>query len=170
MLIGDSGYGTADLLGWLVEEKQITPHIPVFDNSEGKQELFGRSNFTWDPEQDHYLCPAGKSVGRNHRNFKNKRTGITKANTITYRASQSDCGPCPLKSQCSPTTPARKIQRSIHEAARDLARSLKHTDAYAQSRNAQKKVVMLFGHLKRIMRFDQLRLRGPNGANDEFLL
>ena len=75
-----------------------------------------------------------------------------------------------MKAQCSPTTPARKIQRSIHEAARDLARSLKHTDAYAQSRNARKKVEMLFGHLKRIMRFDRLRLRGPNGADDEFLL
>ena len=29
---------------------------------------------------------------------------------------------------------------------------------------------MLFAHLKRIMRLDRLRLRGPNGARDEFHL
>ena len=29
---------------------------------------------------------------------------------------------------------------------------------------------MLFAHLKRILRLDRLRLRGPNGARDEFLL
>jgi len=29
---------------------------------------------------------------------------------------------------------------------------------------------MLFAHLKRILRLDRLRLRGPGGANDEFLL
>jgi hypothetical protein len=29
---------------------------------------------------------------------------------------------------------------------------------------------MLFTHLKRILKLDRLRLRGPNGAKDEFLL
>jgi hypothetical protein len=29
---------------------------------------------------------------------------------------------------------------------------------------------MLFAHLKRILRLGRLRLRGPNGAKDEFLL
>ncbi|WP_352805904.1 transposase [Mesorhizobium sp. M0340] len=33
-----------------------------------------------------------------------------------------------------------------------------------------KKVEMLFAHLKRILRLDRLRLRGPNGAKDEFHL
>jgi hypothetical protein len=29
---------------------------------------------------------------------------------------------------------------------------------------------MLFAHLKRILNLDRLRLRGPHGARDEFLL
>jgi hypothetical protein len=33
-----------------------------------------------------------------------------------------------------------------------------------------KEIEMLFAHLKRILRLTRLRLRGPNGANDEFLL
>ena len=66
--------------------------------------------------------------------------------------------------------PARKILRSIHEGARDLARDIAMTDAYVTSRRQRKKVEMLFAHLKRILKLDRLRLRGPNGAKDEFLL
>jgi hypothetical protein len=44
------------------------------------------------------------------------------------------------------------------------------TDAYVTSSYARKKVEMLFAHLKRILRLDRLRLRGPNGARDEFHL
>jgi Transposase DDE domain len=65
---------------------------------------------------------------------------------------------------------ARKIPRSIYEAARDKARAIAKTAAYAISRRERKKVEMLFAHLKRILKLDRLRLRGPNGAKDEFLL
>ena len=60
--------------------------------------------------------------------------------------------------------PARKIMRSIHEGARDIARDIAMTDAYVTSRRQRKKVEMLFAHLKRILKLDRLRLRGPNGA------
>jgi len=169
-LAGDTAYGNAQMLGWLVEDRQITPHVPVMDKSEGKDGQFGLSDFSWESEADRYVCPGGKSLERNRRQFKNKRTGVTKANTIIYRASQSDCGHCSLKDKCTPKEPARKIHRSIHEDARDLARALACTEAYAQSRNDRKKVEILFAHLKRILRFDRLRLRGPIGAQDEFLL
>jgi transposase len=169
-LIGDTAYGSAKMLGWLVEEQAITPHVPVFDKSEGKAELFGRSDFTWETEADRYLCPAGKSLRRNRRKFKNKRVGITKANTIIYRARESDCEYCAMKAQCCPTVPARKIHRSVHEAARDLARGLAKTKAYTRSRKDRKKVEMLFAHMKRILKVDRLRLRGITGARDEFLL
>jgi len=81
-----------------------------------------------------------------------------------------DCQPCPLKPRCCPKAPARKVLRSIHEGARDLAREIAKTDAYQTSRCQRKKVEMLFAHLKRILKLDRLRLRGPNGARDEFHL
>jgi len=49
----------------------------------------------------------------------------------------------------------------------DLARAIAKTDAYVDSMRQRKKVKMLFAHLKRIMKLDRLRLRGPNGAKDE---
>lgn len=51
-----------------------------------------------------------------------------------------------------------------------MARDIAKTDAYAASRRARKKVEMLFAHLKRILGLTRLRLRGPNGAKDEFLM
>jgi hypothetical protein len=66
--------------------------------------------------------------------------------------------------------PARKIARSVHEAARDKARAIAKTEAYVVSRRQRKKVEMLFAHLKRILKLDRLRPRGPNGAKDEFPL
>ena len=36
--------------------------------------------------------------------------------------------------------------------------------------SSAKKIEMLFAHLKRILKLDRLRLRGPNGARDEFIL
>lgn len=43
--------------------------------------------------------------------------------------------------------PAREIPRSIHEGARDMARDIARTEAYATSRRQRKKVEMLFAHL-----------------------
>ena len=51
-----------------------------------------------------------------------------------------------------------------------MARDITQTDAYVTSRRERKVVEMLFAHLKRILRLDRPRLRGPNGARDEFLL
>ena len=89
---------------------------------------------------------------------------------MIYFARKHDCEACALKPKCCPNAPARKIARSIHEAARDKARAIAKTEAYAVSRRERKKVEMLFAHLKRILRLDRLRLRGPSGAKDEFLL
>ena len=49
-----------------------------------------------------------------------------------------------------------------------MARDIAQTDDYVISLRQRKKVEMLFAHLKRIMKLDRLRLRGPNGARDEF--
>src|SRR5215217_2222236 len=78
---------------------------------------------------------------------------------MRYRASKLDCDACGLKQRCTPNMPARKILRSIHEGARDLARDLALTEAYLTSRRERKKVEMLFAHLKRILKLDRLRAR-----------
>ena len=131
---------------------------------------FSREDFVYDHAGDSYRCPAGKTLQRYRRQFTVPRIGVMKDNSLRYRASKHDCGPCPLKPRCCPNAPARKVPRSIYEGARDLAREIAKTEAYQTSRDQRKKVEMLFAHLKRILKLDRLRLRGPCGARDEFHL
>ncbi|MCP4431131.1 MAG: hypothetical protein GY806_09155 [Gammaproteobacteria bacterium] len=140
------------------------------DKSESKPSLLGRSDFIWDNASDCYHCPGSHQLQARRRQFKKPRSPVTKANTIIYRSSQRDCKTCALKSQCCPNTTFRKITRSIYESSRDVARDICQTQEYLQSRKGRKKVEVLFAHLKRVMNFDRLRLRGITGAHDEFLL
>ena len=169
-LIGDTAYGSAQLLGWMVDEKGIEPQVPVWDKTERKDDSFSSSDFEWNEEANEYRCPEGHALRSNWRPFKNPRSHVTKADTLIYRSSQADCKNCPMKPRCCPNTPVRKITRSIHEAARNVARRVAETPEYLRSRCERKKVEMLFAHLKRILKLDRLRLRGLSGASDEFTL
>jgi hypothetical protein len=169
-LAADSAYGSAENLAWLVHERGIEPHIPVFDHSNRRTDSFTRSEFAFDHERDAYICPGGKELKQYRRTFETPRSGVDEDGFMRYRASKLDCDGCALKPRCCPNEPARKILRSIHEGARDMARDLSLTDAWLTSRRERKKVEMLFAHLKRILKLDRLRLRGPYGARDEFLL
>ena len=162
-LLGDSGYGSAAMLGWLVYNQGIEPHVTVVDKSQRADGTFSRSDFAFDLANDAYRCPAGKNLTTTGRLVNDGATQL-------YRASNYDCQPCPLKPRCSPKEAARKVTRSIYEGARDMAREIAVSEEGAISRRQRKKVEMLFAHLKRILRLDRLRLRGPNGARDEFLM
>ena len=169
-LVADTGYGSAAMLAWLVHEQGIEPHIPVFDKSTRKDGTFSRSDFAYDHERDLYVCPAGKELMHYRRQFQQPRIGVDAEGLMRYRATKQHCGSCPLKERCCPRHDARKVLRSIHEGARDMARDIAETDAYVVSRRERKTVEVLFAHLKRILRLDRLHLRRPLGARDEFHL
>jgi transposase len=161
-LAGDTAYGSADTLNWIVNEKKIAPYIPVIDKSKREDGTFSREDFRFDEEQNIYICPAGKVL---------TTTGhIGPDHAIRYQASLPDCRACALKPKCCPNMPSRRIVRDVNEGARDVARALAKTEAFEQSRRDRKRVEMLFAHLKRILRLARLRLRGPCGAQDEFTL
>ena len=160
-LAADTAYGSAANLNWLVKDKKIAPHIPVIDKSKRDDGTFSREDFTFDQRRNVYTCPAGKTL---------TTTGklVNEGETLLFLASTRDCRSCLFKAQCCPNTPFRRIQHSIYEEARDVARALAKTEAFEQSRRDRKRIEMLFAHLKRILRLDRLRLRGPRGAQFEF--
>ena len=160
-LAGNVAYGTGEMLGWLVK-RHIDPHIPVWDRSKREDGTFSRSDFAYDKARDIYICPGGKIL---------KTTGrLHSDNTYRYVASKLDCDACPLKPRCCPNAPARRVPRDPNEAARDHTRALMETEAYGVSSTERKKIETLFGEAKHILSMVRLRLRGPTGARDEFLL
>ena len=161
-LAADTAYGSAANLNWLVNEKEIAPHIPVIDKSKREDGTFSREDFTFDKERNVYICPAFNILTTTGK--------IMTGDMLAYRASMPDCAGCAFKTRCCPKEPARKILRSIYEEARDVARALAKTKAFEQSCRERKRIEMLFAHLKRILRLGRLRLRGPRGAQFEFTL
>ncbi len=120
--------------------------MPVVDKSARNNGAFERSDFTFDHEDDSYICPAGKRLRPRDRNFISRRQEADKDGLIRYRARQQGCSSCALKPRCTPILPARRVTRFIHEGARDLARALSQEEEWIASRCERKKVEMLFPH------------------------
>ena len=95
-VLADGNYSSSEALRTL-EEVNIVGYIPNF----GQYKSF-RRGFSYDKENDRYLCSQGKvleykSIKKSHRNGEMKQ----------YRSSSKDCAICPLKSQC--------IGKSLHK-------------------------------------------------------
>ena len=76
MTSGAAAPGCASI--WMVEEKGIEPHVPVWEKAERKDGTFSRSDFTYDAAADRYTYPADKPLKQYWKTFSSPRTGIGK--------------------------------------------------------------------------------------------
>jgi transposase len=131
-LAGDSGYGSAAMLGWLVYEQGIEPHIPVFDKSARRDGTFSREDFTYDPQDEVYRCPAGHTLTTTGRLVNDDAT-------ILYRASTTIASPAPSRPSAVRTRrPARSGARSTRAPGRWRATSATRTRAGPRGGNARR--------------------------------
>ena len=113
-LAGDTAYGAVRLLKWLMD-REITPHIPVWDKSARPDGTFSRADFVFDQERDVYICPGGSEL---------TSTGnIDQGHILYYKASKNDCSICSLKAKCT-TGAVRKVTRDVNEDVRERVRAL----------------------------------------------
>src|SRR5215510_12237675 len=105
-LVGDTVYGLARLLKWLVDRK-ITPHVPVWDKSARHDGIFSRADFVFDQERNVYAELTSTS-------------NIDQGHIVYYRANKHDCSACSLS--------------DVDEEVRDRVRALANTEAFQQSR------------------------------------
>jgi hypothetical protein len=156
----DKSYGTGPFLTWLLT-RGTAPHIPVLDRTAQTDGMFTRESFTYKEADDVWRCPADHDLV--YRGLERK-TGMRR-----YGTRPADCQRCRLKSQCT-SGEARTLSVSIHEPARQEAKALAETEAFRVSRRRRLKVEMLFAHLKQQLGIRQSRLRGLQGAAEEFNL
>lgn len=166
----DTAYGSSDNLVWLTLKRKILPFIPVVDHSKRKDGTWSRSDFTWDENNDQYICPEGKELRHTRRNYSDPARNAPGLKAKNYGALKSDCQNCPSKAKCCPNTDTRRIRREEYEIVRDFARYCVASEYNPTAQKRRKKVEMLFAHLKRILGLGRLRLRGPCGVQDEFTL
>jgi transposase len=113
----DRGYSTAAVYHALAQ-RDIEAFIPMPDKGSERKGRFGHERFTYDSASDRYLCPAGKSLNRQ------KKAGPERH----YRAGWRDCGPCPLREQCT-AAKARTLTISPFEDDLAAARARLRTPA-----------------------------------------
>ena len=159
-LAADKSYGTGPFLSWLLA-RGTAPHIPVLDRTAQTDSMFTRASFAYQEADDVWRCPAGHDLV--YRGLE-RSTGMKR-----YVARELACRSCPLKPKCT-TGKARSLSISIHEPARQETKALADTEAFRVSRRRRLKVEMLFAHLKQQLGIRRLRLRGLQGAAEEFNL
>ena len=74
-LVADAGYGSAEMIEWLVDERGIEPHVKLIDKAERTDGTFSRSDFAFDPDRNLYVCPGGKELRKYHRASPSHATG-----------------------------------------------------------------------------------------------
>ena len=128
-VVADTTYGNGDFLQWL-SDRNITPYMRTRDSIHRKNSPFFRpERFTYQPEHNRYICPAGQPLnygGRVHRN-----------RAFAYIGTRKRCGACSLKTQCT-SAPFRSLIIHQHEPARQRARDLANTPEFAHATATKK--------------------------------
>ncbi len=160
-LAADTTYGNGEFLQWLAD-RNITPYMRTRDSIHRKRSpFFAPDRFTYEPEHDRYICPAGQPLnygGRSHRNH-----------AWTYIGTPKRCGPCPLRPQCT-SAAFRCLVIHQHEPARQRARELVDTPGFVKAQRQRKKVQALFAELKNQIGLRRLRLRRLKFVREQFYL
>jgi hypothetical protein len=159
-VVADAGYSNG-AQAEACEARGIMPHVPVLRgrNNKGDGTLFDRSEFTYQPESDTFLCPAGQTLARKQLSRKDR--------AVYYTCQPEVCATCALKSKCT-TGSRRWVTRHLHDEA--LERMQQRTTR--EVRRLRRSVVEHpFANLKyRIFGPPRFQLRGLRGAQTEISL
>ena len=123
-LVGDTAYGSAPNLDWLVNEQKIAPYIPVIDKSKREDGTFSRDDFSFDKERDIYICPAGKLLTTTRK--------VVNDDQFLYRAVKRDCMCVRLKCDAARRSPRVKFRAA---STKRLAMSPEHAPKPMTTRN-----------------------------------
>jgi transposase len=160
-VVADATYGNGEFLQWLME-RGITPYMRTRDSALRKNNpLYGPERFTFLPESNSYLCPAGEQLNYVGLNVRNR--------AHAYIGSGKRCGACSQKAQCT-SGRYKYLAIHMHEPARQRARDLSNTPAFAQAQRKRKKVEALFSELKNLIGLRRLRLRRMKFVREQFFL
>jgi transposase len=157
----DTTYGNGEFLRWLAD-RSITSYMRTRDSIHRKRSpFFGPERFTYQPESNSYICPAGQQLNYGGHSVHNR--------TNVYIGTRKRCGECALKAQCTRAA-IRYLAIHIDEPARQRTRQLANTPEFAHAQRQRKKVEALFAELKNQIGLRRLRLRRLKFVREQFFL
>ena len=164
--LADSGYHDGTEIK-ACEEQGITVYVAVKKPSTkaSKHGRFKRTDFHYDIEKDHYLCPQGNQLLPGE-----KPQTIAKKNMIRYRMSATVCNACPLRQQClTDKAQNKQLLRWEHqEVVEEHDGRMKQNPQKMRQRGAL--VEHPFGTLKHRAGINHFLMRGIEKCGGEFSL
>jgi transposase len=165
-ILADSGYASYDNYEAL-ELQRKTAYMPdqEYDQqSKRKQDPYDRSNFTYDAEQDKYICPQGNELAFTRLDSHKKNKQKSRVYTTTA------CMDCPVKNLCTKGK-QRQIHREFREHLREKARELLNSPpGQAQYLKRMYTIEPVWANIKHNKGIKMFSLRGIEKVNAEFLL
>jgi hypothetical protein len=159
---GDAKYGTRQNVAAL-EKAGIRAYVAIPNFDFRDTGLFGPGHFRYEPENDHYLCPAGQTLRFQNKDHHNRRK--------RYRAKPSVCNACELKGRCTTSERGRVLYRPFYEDFYDRVRAYRGTFPYEKALRKRKVwVEPLFAEAKDWHGMRRFRLRRLEKVNIEALL
>jgi len=154
-VFADAGYSSGEALKAL-EENNITGYIPNFG-----QYKPSREGFTYDKENDRYVCSQGKYLP-----FKKITTTSLGYKMKVYRSSSKDCGKCQLRSVCIGKSDFKKIDDSIDKPYYDRMHQRLQTVNREKIRQLRSSTVEpVLGTLVNFLAMRRVNTRGIKQAN-----
>jgi transposase len=128
-----------------------------------KSQPFAKEQFTYQAQEDVYLCPAGQRLPY-------RRTGEDRSRR-EYQLTGSICCACEHYPRCTRGRDGRKIVRYLNEDLRDrLRRQFEQPASQDVYRRRKETAELPFGHIKRNLGAGHFLLRGLSGARAEMSL
>jgi hypothetical protein len=162
----DCGYYSLDDLAKV--DQNITVVIPSIRQAQREKDLhplkpFGKEQFKYDQDHDHYICPAGKCLAYNGASPTGSKS--------YYKAKQRDCHHCCFYGTCTKAQQGRVIARMREEELQERLKNIYQSpQGKAVYRLRKQKVELPFGHFKRNLLAGHFLLRGRAGATAELSL
>jgi len=165
-IIADTGYHSAKEIHQCNKDGiEAYVAIPNKQAKAKKEGYFIQDDFTYDKEQDYFICPNKQVLSKSHI-FNVKQNGTKH---YMYRAGSRVCNACPLRAQCIPTQTAYK-----KVAASEYFQEIQAHKAKMQTPKAKKMMHMRsalvehpFGTIKQTLGWSHYLVRGLEKVNGE---
>ena len=159
-VLADTGYSSGGALKTL-EFHRIKGYIPNFG-----QYKPAREGFTFDPQNDRYICSQGAFISYK-KTYADAKGNIKKH----YRASSLDCKQCPLRPTCIGKSFEKTIEDAIDKPYYDRMHERMQTKkAKIMRKLRQSTVEPVLGTLVNFLNMKRINARGISQANKHVLM
>jgi len=154
-VVGDSKYGTIDNF-LQCHDRKVKAHIPSIEDthkdSGRRKGIFPKEAFSYNPDTDTFICPAGKVLKKQ----KLKKT----RKQYEYKASHKDCKACHIRDNCTRSKFGRTLKRHVRQD--DLSEMIKESKSRVSKKDIKTRQHLSERSFARSTRYGFKRARWRN--------